>query len=87
MEAGDANAFYVLGTKYHEGSYGLPKDPKNASELYSRAAELGSAGGHCSIGNIYSAEKSKERDFFAVNQYCRHAVQCAIQLSMQRPTS
>ena len=55
-------AFKNLETTYSNGDDGLPKDPKKAFELWSRAAELGSAGGHLNVADFYNSGKIMERD-------------------------
>ena len=62
MEAGDANAFNNLGLKYFRGRDGLPKDQKKGLALWLRAAELGSAEGHCNVANIYNTGEVVEGD-------------------------
>ena len=54
MEAGDLDAFILMGRLYLDGKWGLPQDNKRGLELFSRAAELGSATAHYEIGLIYA---------------------------------
>ncbi|KAL7527410.1 hypothetical protein ACHAXR_001947 [Thalassiosira sp. AJA248-18] len=53
MEAGDAQAFNMLGSEYDDGALGLPQDTKKALELWIRAAELGSAMAHYNVASVY----------------------------------
>ena len=41
MDAGDADAFTMMGGDYDTGDMGLPLDQAKAVELYKRGAELG----------------------------------------------
>ncbi|KAL7530468.1 hypothetical protein ACHAXR_003511, partial [Thalassiosira sp. AJA248-18] len=64
MEAGDANAFSLLGSLYLDGDWGLPQDPKKALELMLRSIELGSTKAHYRIAWIYdeNGEEFMEKD-------------------------
>ena len=53
MEAGDAEALYMLGCLYENGHGGLPQDKKKGFELMLQAAKLGSINAHYSITNSY----------------------------------
>ncbi|KAL7543242.1 hypothetical protein ACHAXR_012596 [Thalassiosira sp. AJA248-18] len=61
MEAGDASAFYRLGTAYLNGGFGLQQDPKKALELLLQAAELGSTQAHFNIACIYHSDRYIDR--------------------------
>jgi len=50
---GDADAIYHLGSKYFHGEFGLTKDVPRAIELWTEAAELGSAEAHYDLGDTY----------------------------------
>ncbi|KAL7537672.1 hypothetical protein ACHAXR_009267 [Thalassiosira sp. AJA248-18] len=54
MENGDADAFTNLGTRYLDGTYGLPQDTEKALELLLRAVELGSTKAHYNIAWIHA---------------------------------
>ncbi|KAL7541785.1 hypothetical protein ACHAXR_011226 [Thalassiosira sp. AJA248-18] len=62
MEAGDANAFLELGSRYLAGVWGLPQDHKKGLELLLRAVELGSTDAHFMIGCIYVKGEFTEKD-------------------------
>ncbi|EJK62584.1 hypothetical protein THAOC_16804 [Thalassiosira oceanica] len=53
VSKGDAEAINHLGFKYFFGSLGLAKDVPRAIELWTNAAELGSAEAHYNLGHIY----------------------------------
>jgi len=53
MELNDAAAFNELGVNYRVGAMGLPKNNKKAFELWTKAAELGSARAHYSLATAY----------------------------------
>jgi len=67
----DPEAIYFLGQKYFFGSLGLQKDMRKAVELYSEAAELGSAKALFSLGNAYELgggfqqDEAKAAEFYA----------------------
>ena len=50
---GDTEAFVLLGSQYHKGSYGLPQDKRNTLKLYLQAAKLGSVEAHFRIASAY----------------------------------
>ena len=62
MEAGDADAFGCMGTLYLLGGYGLPQDIDKGLELTERAAELGSAGAHYNLADLYFAGQHVPRN-------------------------
>jgi len=62
IEAKDPRAMYNTGCDYRDGSYGYPQDYTKALELYHRAAELGYAKAHCSIGVAYEYGEGVEVD-------------------------
>jgi len=53
MDAGDADAFNMMGGDYDVGDMGLPVDHVKAVELYKRAAELGDEMGKYNLGCAY----------------------------------
>jgi TPR repeat protein len=53
VEANDAGAMYGLAYQYIHGHEGLSQDREKASELYARAAELGSSKAHYNLGIEY----------------------------------
>ena len=50
VEANDAGATHVLGSRYYYGVEGLLQDREKAIELYARAAELGDSEAHNQLG-------------------------------------
>lgn len=52
-DAGDPVAMDLLGTFYHKGLHGLPKDAERAFRLYSGASELGNLGALANLGVLY----------------------------------
>ena len=50
----DADAIYVLGSFYYQGSGGLLQDREKAMELMTRAAALGSSQANFQLGIIYN---------------------------------
>ena len=52
-DKGDAGAIFHLGCKYHHGQLGLTKDVPRTIELWTEAAELGSAVAHHELGVAY----------------------------------
>jgi len=62
MKTGDQIAIYNLGCDYFTGSCGYPQNHMKALELWHRAAELGYAKAHCSIGNAYYNGEGVEVD-------------------------
>ncbi|KAL7549048.1 hypothetical protein ACHAWF_012315 [Thalassiosira exigua] len=61
-EYDDANAMLYLGTRYKEGSFGLPKDHKKAAELLLQAGKLGSSKAFWELGMLYSKRASHDLD-------------------------
>ena len=53
MDAGDADAFTMMGGDFDAGDMGLPMDHAKAVELYKRGAELGDELGHYNLGCAY----------------------------------
>jgi len=49
----DADAIYSMGSYYDRGQFGLPQNQAKKLELWHRAAELGNAEAHSSIGCSY----------------------------------
>ena len=69
MSLGDAEAFNMLGTQYHNGDItGIPQDRNKALELWNKAAELGSCKANYILGDMYNSGESVERD----NSKCIH---------------
>ena len=62
MEAGDADAFMTMGGWYILGKHGLPQDRDRGLELYSQAAELGSATAHYNIAHSYVSGENVPRN-------------------------
>jgi TPR repeat protein len=50
VEANDAGATHVLGSRYYYVVEGLLQDREKAIELYARAAELGDSEAHNQLG-------------------------------------
>ena len=73
MKLNDAEAFYVLGNAYRDGSLGLPKDWKKALQLWKRAAELGSARAHYNVACSYLVGIGIEVDYIEADRYERLA--------------
>jgi TPR repeat protein len=53
VEAGDASAIYQLASYYYHGIEGFQQDHAKSTELYARAANLGSSEAHYNLGNAY----------------------------------
>ena len=62
MEAGDADAFFMLGNNYEDGNSGLQQNSKMAFELYLQAAKLGSVEAQYQIAVAYSYGEGVEKD-------------------------
>ena len=62
MEAGDADAFFTVGSMHMYGGDGVSQDTNKALELYSRAVDLGSIEAHNKIGLLYSDGKYLPKD-------------------------
>ncbi|EJK64210.1 hypothetical protein THAOC_15078 [Thalassiosira oceanica] len=58
----DPEAIRYLGYQYMEGGLGLEKDATRAVELWTEAAELGSAGAYYSLGVAYGNGDGVEQD-------------------------
>ena len=58
MEIGDPYAFYMMGSYYTHGRYGLPQDSAKAVELWHKAGKFG----YANIGQAYYNDESEERD-------------------------
>ena len=69
VEAGDANAMYILGSFYSEGSFGLPQDYEKALKLWHRAGELGDADAYHNISYAYYNGEGVERDEKKANHF------------------
>ena len=53
VEVNDAGATCQLGNCYHHGNLGLQQDRTKATELYVKAANLGSIKAHFYLGGVY----------------------------------
>ena len=53
IKLGDVYAMSTLGIAYAEGELGLKRDPKKATELWQRAADLGNLTACKCLGNAY----------------------------------
>ena len=62
MEAGDADAFFTMGSTYMYGEDGTEQNIMKALELYSCAVQLGSIEAHNKIGILYSDGKHLPKD-------------------------
>ena len=62
VDKGDAEAIFFLGDKYFFGGLGLAKDLPRAMELWTEAAELGSAEAHYKLGIHYFSGVGVEED-------------------------
>ncbi|EJK70771.1 hypothetical protein THAOC_07843 [Thalassiosira oceanica] len=58
----DPDAIMYLGDQYMEGGHGLAKDVSRAVELWTEAAELGSAGAYYALGVAYRNGLGVEKD-------------------------
>ena len=58
MEVGDAYAFFIMGSYYSRGQYGVPQDSTKALEFWHKAGKFG----YANIGLAYSNGKGVERD-------------------------
>ncbi|EJK70680.1 hypothetical protein THAOC_07942 [Thalassiosira oceanica] len=62
VHKGDAEAIYFLGCKYNHGKLGMAKNAPRAIELWTEAAELGSANAHSELGHTYYCGDGAEED-------------------------
>jgi len=62
VEANDPNAIYNLGCDFRDGTCGYSQDYTKALELFHRASEIGCAGAHCNIGDVYENGDGVEVD-------------------------
>jgi len=62
MEAGDAEAVYLVGNYYRDGSNGFSQDYIKALESFHRAAELGYTKAYNNIGLAYKYGKGVKED-------------------------
>ena len=69
VEVGDAEAMYILGSCYSEGTYGLPRNRAKALELWNQAGEIGFAEAYFNIGNSYYTGEGVERDEKKADHY------------------
>ena len=65
MEVDDAYAFYLMGSYYSYGQFGLPQDSTKAVEFWHRAGKFG----YNNIGNSYNYGKGVERDRKMASHY------------------
>ena len=68
-DAGDADAFLLLGNLYDDGDVGFPQDRNKAMQLFLRAGKLGSASAYNKIGIAYINERGVERDMKKAKYY------------------
>jgi TPR repeat protein len=64
VDANDPDSIVVLACSYFEGRQSLQQNRTKATELYSRAADLGSSKAHGSLGNIYYNEQDLKKAKF-----------------------
>jgi len=69
IKLNDAEAFFMLGSKYNQGKWGLQKNTNKAIELWNKAADLGSVCAHFSIGVAYNIGGEIEKN---VRKSIRH---------------
>ena len=62
MEKGNADAYYLLGGFYRNGTCGMPQDWAKANELFLKAGELGCAEAYFNLGNTYNNGEGVEID-------------------------
>ena len=62
VDAGDADAVELLASNYYYGHFGLKKDVHRAIELFTDAAELGSARAQFTLGGLYYDGNGVEED-------------------------
>jgi TPR repeat protein len=55
---GDTYAFFMMGTYYSHGRYGLPQDITKALEFYQKAGKFG----YTNLGTAYYEGNGVERD-------------------------
>jgi TPR repeat protein len=53
VDANDPTSICMLAQHYHHGTAGFQQNCTKATELYSRAADLGSSKAHFALGDIY----------------------------------
>ena len=74
MEVGDAEAIYIIGSNYSDGSGGLPRNRAKALKLWHKAAaELGCAEAYYNIGIAYYSGEGVERDEKKADHYFEQA--------------
>ena len=61
-EMNDAEAIHRIGHMYYTGMLGLPQDNHRATELFQKAAELGSIDAHHALSIAYNIGLGVERD-------------------------
>ena len=71
--AGDPDAQVNLGWMYHEGK-GVPRDYKEAVELYEKAAEQGYAPGQAYLASAYAEGKGVDKDYQKALELFRKAI-------------
>ena len=62
VDVGDANAIFIMGNYYENGTFGYPKDYEKALEHYHNAADLGCARAYYNIGTFYDNGRGVEMD-------------------------
>ena len=73
VDAGDADATHVLGTKHFHGQFGLEKDVQRAIELWTDAAVLGSMHAHFELGLAYNNGIVVQQDKARAVEHWQHA--------------
>ena len=69
MDKGNANAFGALGGCYFNGTHGIPRDERKATELWLKAGELGCAETYYNLGNSYREGRGVEVDMKKAKHY------------------
>jgi tetratricopeptide (TPR) repeat protein len=54
VESNDPASIYMLAQYYHHGQLGVQQDKQKAMELWRQAADLGHAGAHYNLADLYS---------------------------------
>ena len=73
VEKKDPEAIYFLGDQYYHGKLGLQMDMRKAVELYTEAAELGSAEALFSLGDSYYNGYGVQKDEAKSAEYYKKA--------------
>jgi len=75
VDAGDADARFMLGQCHFNGHLGLPKNVPKGIELWKDAARLGSIEAHCNLACCYENGDGVKRD---IDQFVYHCEVAAI---------